>query len=257
MKIHWPWLLACSIVSVLACGTQVVLAQQGEYAGPPTRWLDETPREVNRRPTIPEYLQEMEWKELDQEVLLIAGSATAWRWNDQKWFSDFRTVNRGFGGSRLDDNAYYAEQLLIPFSPSTIVLYAGDNDLWQGQSPSVTADHFGDFVEVVHAVLPDTQIVFVSIRPSIARWNTWDAMQETNALIRQQIDANPNLYYADITGVTLGSDGRPRREFFIEDDLHLTELGYLAWSRVVKPLVRRAEARYRQLKGCDLCGAQR
>ena len=145
----------------------------------------------------------------------------------------------------------------LVFYPSTIVLYAGDNDLWQGQSPSVTADHFGDFVEVVHAMLPDTQIVFVSIRPSIARWNTWDAMQETNALIRQQIDANPNLYYADITGVTLGSDGRPRREFFIGDDLHLTELGYLAWSRVVKPFVRRAEARYRQLKGCDLCGSQR
>ena len=93
MKIHPPWLLACSIVTVLVIGTQVVFAQQGEYAGPPTRWLDETPREINRRPTIPEYLQEMAWKELDQEVLLIAGSATAWRWNDQKWFSDFRKVS--------------------------------------------------------------------------------------------------------------------------------------------------------------------
>ena len=121
----------------------------------------------------------------------------------------------------------------------------------------MTAGHFGDFVNAVDEVLPDTQIVFVSIRPSIARWSMWNVMQETNTLIRQQIDANPNLYYADITDVTLGTDGRPRRELFIEDDLHLTELGYLAWSRVVKPIVRQAEARYRQLKGCDLCGAQR
>ena len=109
MKLRPSLVFVCSVVSVLACGAQVVLAQQGEYAGPPTRWLDETPRAVNRRPTIPEYLDEMAWKELDQEVLLIAGSATAWRWNDQKWFSDFRTTNRGFGGSRLDDNAYFAE----------------------------------------------------------------------------------------------------------------------------------------------------
>ena len=257
MKLRPSLVFVCSVVSVLACGAQVVFAQQGEYAGPPTRWLDETPRAVNRRPTIPEYLEEMAWKELDQEVLLIAGSATAWRWNDQKWFSDFRTINRGFGGSRLDDNAYFAEQLLIPFKPSTIVLYAGDNDLWQGQSPSVAAGHFGDFVRAVHEVLPAPQIGCGAIRPSIARWNTWDAMQETNMLIRQQIDANSNLYYADITDVTLGADGRPRREFFIEDDLHLTELGYLAWSRIVKPIVRQAETRYRQLKGCDLCGAQR
>ena len=248
-------MLALAMVGVLV---QTGQAQEADrWRVPSTRWLDEQPREVNRRPTIPEYFEEMAWKTLDQEVLLIAGSATAWRWNDRKWFSDFRTANRGFGGSRIDDNAYFANRLLVPFRPSTIVLYAGDNDLWQGKPPSVTAEHFGDFVEAVHRALPDTQIVFVSIRPSIARWEIWEAMQETNALIEEQIDANPNLYYADITAATLGDDGRPRRELFIEDDLHLTELGYREWSRIVKPIVRQAEARYRQLKGCELCGSQR
>ena len=254
------WLMPGIVIAAMFVQSEVQTGhaqEAGRWRTPSTRWLDEQPREVNRRPTIPEYLEEMAWKTLDQEVLLIAGSATAWRWNDQKWFSDFRTANRGFGGSRIDDNAYFAEQLLVPFRPSTIVLYAGDNDLWQGKPPNVTAEHFGDFVAAVHRELPDTQVVFVSIRPSIARWEIWESMQETNALIKQQIDTDPNLYYADITAVTLGDDGRPRREFFIDDDLHLTERGYFAWSRIVKPIVRRAEARYRQLKDCDLCGSQR
>ena len=46
MKLHPSLVFVCSVVSVLVCGTQVVFAQQGEYAGPPTRWLDETPRAV-------------------------------------------------------------------------------------------------------------------------------------------------------------------------------------------------------------------
>ena len=70
---------------------------------------------------------------------------------------------------------------------------------------------------------------------------------------------NANLHYADITGVTLGDDGRPRPELFVDDDLHLTELGYLEWGNVVKPIVYAAEERYRRLKGCDRwgCGALR
>lgn len=249
---------AALVAGILAAPVTMAAGQDApRWQRPATRWLDEEPREVNRRPTVPEYLDEMSWKTLPQEVLLIAGSATAWRWNEQKWFSDFRAVNRGFGGSRIDDNTYFADRLIVPFAPSTIILYAGDNDLWARKPAELTAQHFAEFVETIHSELPNTQIVFVAIRPSIARWEIWDAMQEANRLIKQQIDADPNLYYADIAPVTLGDNGRPRRELFIEDDLHLTELGYLEWGRVVKPIVRQAEARYRQLKGCDLCGSQK
>ena len=225
----------------------------------PERWLDEEPREVDRRPTVPEYLAEMSWKMLPEEVLLIAGSATAWRWDEEKWFSDFRAVNRGFGGSRIDDNTHLADQLILPYRPSTILFYAGDNDLWARKPVDVTVRHFKEFTEKIRAALPETQIVFVSIRPSIARWEIWPAMQEANRGITAIIDADPNLHYADIVPVMLGADGRPRRELLIADDLHLTPLGYLEWGAVVKPIVYAAEERYRRLKGCDRwgCGALR
>ncbi len=258
--IHPAAVARFALLLVLLSGLAPAAPQAQEsdrWRTPPERWLEEKPREVDRRPTIPEYLEEMASRRLDQEVLLIAGSATAWRWNVEKWFSDFRPVNRGFGGSRIDDVTHFADRLIVPYAPSTIILYAGDNDLQQGKPPDVVAEHFGEFVDTIRAALPQTQIVFIAIRPSIARWAIWDAMQEANALIRKRIDADPNIYYADIAPVTLGANGQPRRELFIEDDLHLTQLGYLEWSRVIKPIVRAAEARYRQLKGCDLCGAQR
>ncbi len=246
---HVIYVLAAAIMLGSVFVPTGTFGQEPErWKSSPTRWLEREARPGSRAPTVNGYLEEMQWKTLPQEIVLIAGSATAWRWNDKKWFSDYRSENRGFGGSRIDDNTYFADQLIVPYHPSTIVLYAGDNDLWARKPADVTAQHFGEFVEKIHSELPNTQIVFVSIRPSIARWEIWDAMQEANALIKRQIDDNPNLYYADIVPATLGSDGKPRPELFIEDDLHLTELGYLEWTRVVKPIVAKAEARYRRLK---------
>ena len=243
------WFGVVAFVFVLGLGSFGHTQESERWRTSPDRWLDQE--------TVPKYLDEMSWRELDKEVLLFAGSSTAERWNAEKWFSDFRTANRGFAGSRIDDSVYFADQLLVPYQPSTIVFYAGTNDISQGKSPSLTAEHFGDFVDAIHSKLPNTQIVFVSIGPSIARWGNWDLASEANALIKQQVDSSPNLYYADTVSGTLGSDGRPRRELFVDDDLHLTELGYLEWSRTLKVVVRQAEMRYRQLKGCDLCGSQR
>lgn len=243
---------ALPLLLCLALFVPPALAAQGQpteerWKSSPQRWLEREGRPGSRAPTVKGYLAEMEWKHLPQEVVLVAGSATAWMWNAEKWFSEYRTVNRGFGGSRIDDNTYFAERLILPYRPSTIVLYAGDNDLWARKPPALTAQHFRDFVTEIRSALPHTQIVFVSIRPSIARWEIWEEMQEANRLIRAYVEAEPDLYYADIVPVTLGSDGKPRPELFIEDDLHLTELGYLEWTRVVKPLVAKAEARYREL----------
>jgi len=228
-----------------------------DWDSPPERWLEVAPTPGNRPPTVQGYLDDMAWRTLPREVLLVAGSATARGWDVQKWFSDFTAVNRGFGGSRIDDVTHFANRLIVPFAPSTVLLYAGDNDLWRGKPVDVTVQHLQAFVDTIHAALPDTQVVFVSIRPSPARWEIWGAMQEANARIRTLVDANPNLHYADIVPATLGDDGRPRPELFVEDGLHLTELGYAMWTRVVKPVVREAEARYRQLKGCARCGSLR
>ena len=242
---------ACSLVLSLASSCLLLptaataQVEEERWKSPSTRWLE--PRS-GRRATVPGYLDEMKWKNLPQEVVLIAGSATARGWNNEKWFSDFRTINRGFGGSRIDDNTYFADQLIIPYHPSTIIFYAGDNDLWARKPVDLTVQHFQDFVTKIRAELPLTQIVFVSIRPSIARWEIVGAMREANTLIRTIVEQDPNLYYADIDPIMIGEDGKPRPELFIADDLHLTELGFLEWTRLVKPIVQRAEERYRKLK---------
>ena len=68
-----------------------------------------------------------------------------------------------------------------------------------------------------------------------------------------------DVHFVDVTGVTLGSDGRPRPELFTESGERPSELGFLEWSLVTKPVVLEAQARYRMLRECDRwgCGALR
>jgi lysophospholipase L1-like esterase len=42
------------------------------------------------------------------------------------------------------------------------------------------------------------------------------------------------LSYIDIAPVTLGPDGQPRSELFLEDGLHINQKGYDLWAGVIK-----------------------
>ncbi len=41
-------------------------------------------------------------------------------------------INRGFGGSLIQDSTLYADRIAIPYKPKIIVLCAGTNDLAYG-----------------------------------------------------------------------------------------------------------------------------
>src|ERR1043166_8182367 len=91
--------------------------------------------------------------------ILFTGSSTIRRWKTLAAdFSGFRVVNRGFGGSHMEDSAAFADRTVVPHGPSTVVIFAGSNDLAAGKTPERVAADFKTFVEKVHARLPKTEI---------------------------------------------------------------------------------------------------
>ena len=73
-------------------------------------------------------------------------------------------------GSLAADSVRYADRIVIPYKPRMVVFYAGDNDVEANHTPQQIADDFTAFDRKVHAALPETQIVFISIKPSIRRF---------------------------------------------------------------------------------------
>lgn len=166
--------------------------------------------------------------------VVFAGSSSIRLWNLEKSFPNQNYVNVGFGGSEIRDTTHFVDRLLVPLAPKAIVFYAGDNDIAKKRTPAQVRDDFNAFAKAVHAKLPKTLILYLPVKPSLARWKLYDTQKEANALVKSACEADPRLTYVDLVPATLGADGKPKPEFFVKDGLHLSEAGYKAWSDVVR-----------------------
>jgi lysophospholipase L1-like esterase len=174
----------------------------------------------------------------EENGIVFVGSSTIRLWDLKKSFPDLDPINRGFGGSQLADSVHFAPRIVLKYKPRTVVLYAGDNDLAAGKTPEQVAADFREFVRLMHRVLPKTRIVFLSIKPSVKRWNIWDKVKKTNARIEFLCDHDSRCSYVDDSKVILGPDGKPQADLFQKDGLHLNEKGYELISQIVRPYLK-------------------
>lgn len=171
---------------------------------------------------------------IQEDGILFVGSSSIRMWDLKKYFPELPVINRGFGGSEIVDSTHFADRLILKHKPKTIFLYAGDNDISRKRTAQEVAEDFKKFVSVVHQALPETRIVFISIKPSLSRWKLADTMVQANQLIKKQCEQQDFLEYADVWDPMLGADGKPRPELFKADGLHLNHQGYVIWQKAVE-----------------------
>jgi len=170
-------------------------------------------------------------------AVLFLGSSSIVGWNLKKCFPDLAAINRGFGGSQIADSMRHVDRIVVPCEPKTIVFYAGDNDIASGKTPERVLADFKSLVARVHAALPKTRILFVSIKPSIARWKLVDRMRKANELIQEFTQTDERLGYVDVAKAMIGEDGKPLPDLFGGDGLHLSPKGYELWTSILKPFL--------------------
>jgi lysophospholipase L1-like esterase len=169
-------------------------------------------------------------------ALLFIGSSTVRLWKTlPQDFPGHRVINRGFGGSQIVDATHFAERMVFPYEPKMIFLRAGGNDLWAGKSPEQVFAEFKEFVTKVHAKLPETEIVFISLCPSVARWKQADKEKALNSLVQEYARQTPRVKCIETYSMSLGPDGQPRPELFVADKLHFNAEGYKLLAELVRP----------------------
>lgn len=171
-------------------------------------------------------------------AVVFVGSSSIRLWKTApEQFPRHRIINRGFGGSHLSDAVAFAERIVIPYRPKLVVLYAGDNDIAGGKTPERVLADFQAFVAKLRLALPETHIAYLAIKPSSSRLKLLEKHKATNELIREFIAHDRKLVYVDTWTPILGTDGKPRDEFFQKDLLHLNAEGYKQWAGVVGPVL--------------------
>jgi lysophospholipase L1-like esterase len=169
-------------------------------------------------------------------ALLFIGSSTIRLWKTLgQDFPHHTVINRGFGGSQIADSTHFSERIIFPYQPRMILLRAGGNDIHAGKSPELVFSDFRAFVIKVREKLPDVEIAYIALSPSIARWNEKEKGEALNRMIQEYSREVPGLKYIDSSSISLGSDGKPRPELFVADKLHFSPEGYKLLAAIVGP----------------------
>lgn len=165
--------------------------------------------------------------------VVFVGSSSIVGWQTAERFPTLPVINRGFGGSHVSDVNHFLEQTVLRYDPGVIVLYAGNNDIAAGKTPVQVLEDYREVVRRVRERSSTAPILYVSIHPSLSRWEAWAEMREANSLIEAYSDQDPSLHFIDIAAAMLSASGEPRPELFVEDGLHLSEEGYDVWTPIV------------------------
>jgi len=169
-------------------------------------------------------------------AILFIGSSTIRLWSTLAAdFPQHKVINRGFGGSEIADSTHFADRLIFPHEPKVIFLRAGNNDIHNGRLPSELAGDFAAFVQMIHARLPKTEIVFISLCGVPDRWGEKDKNQALNSMIRAMALEMPRVSYVDAWDVSLNQAGQARPELFRDDQLHFNAEGYKLLAERVRP----------------------
>ncbi|WP_312075918.1 GDSL-type esterase/lipase family protein [Chryseobacterium sp.] len=188
-----------------------------------------------------------EFKKQDQEnppaknSILLIGSSSFTKWTDvNEYFLGKTIINRGFGGSRLTDLNYYAEDLLSPYQPKQIIVYCGENDFADNAKlrADVVVDRFKSFYKKMRKKFPKIEIDYISIKYSPSREHLWPQMKQANKEIAKFMWREKNAEFIDITRIMNDQSGKIRKELFVEDMLHMTPEGYRLWTIVMTPFMK-------------------
>jgi lysophospholipase L1-like esterase len=170
--------------------------------------------------------------------VLFTGSSSIRLWKTiREDMSPYPVIQRGFGGARIEDMAYYLHRIVYPLNFRAIVFFAGTNNI-TGAANDMPADSIVYWINTINQQVrrkyPVVPIFWIAITPVNSRIKVMDKVFAMNRQIKAICGGNKNMYFIDTEKSFLGADGKPRAELFINDQLHLNREGYIVWSSLIK-----------------------
>ena len=203
--------------AILIAITCLLVGLNTVYSQDPTRFEKQVEELVNAEYIFPD----------TAEIVLFTGSSSIRMWKDvQSYFPDHNVINNGFGGSQMSDLLYYYEELILKISPHVIFIYEGDNDIADKKRPSGIIKTTKELVGKIKTDLPETEIILISPKPSIRRWDLTPKYERLNRKLSKYCEKTQSLEFADVWSAMLDEEGMVYQDIFLGDGLHMNEKGY-------------------------------
>lgn len=169
---------------------------------------------------------------------LFVGSSSITKWTDiADYFPDSYVINRGFGGSMFEDLLYYADRVIMPYKPAKIFIYEGDNDIAKGIDTETLIKQATTLRKRIAEVFPKVPVVFISVKPSVARWGLKDKYVAFNQALKKYAEQQKLTAFVDVWTPMLDANGEVFKDIFLNDNLHMKPNGYQIWQKTLQPFL--------------------
>lgn len=147
-------------------------------------------------------------------------------------------LNRAIGGTVTKDQLQYVNQLTLKYKPRVVVYYCGSNDINNDLTADEIFNNFRAFVDAVAAELPGAKVIFVSINRAPQKKARWNVVDETNAKVKAYAGDDARVVYVDVNPALFDSNGDPRLDLYLADQLHFKPAGYVEFTRIIRPVLQ-------------------
>ena len=164
------------------------------------------------------------------------GSSTLRLWKEAKTDLGIPHLsNLAFGGATIAACQAFSERLLTTRTTNgKIIIYAGDNDLGSGLSVSEVIRDYKNFLITVTELLPNFEVLVISIKPCPFRRHLRKEIEEVNFWLEKYINNKENWSFIDIHSSMLDAYGENKNAFYSDDPLHMNDVGYALLGKKVR-----------------------
>lgn len=231
--IRKPFVAACFLVLLTG-----LAGAQGAASPPPAD-------PARFEPDIREFERQDALSPPPKGAIVLTGSSSIRLWRDaEAALAPLTVIQRGFGGSTMQDLLHYLDRVALVHEPRAILIYEGDNDI--AIRPAIPKEvilaDLRQIIARIHDRLPQTRVYVLSVKPSVLRQSLWPLAQDLNAQFRAIAEADPLVHYVDVATPLLDKDGNIRTDIFVADNLHLNDTGYAFWGPAVRAALMPLEA---------------
>lgn len=162
---------------------------------------------------------------------LFAGDSLIEFFNWQKRFPDREIYNFGSAGETAEGLLARLPDIIRRCkSPELIMIMTGTNNLAMEDYGFLTT--YESIIDLLQLNCPKTTIAITSLLP-VQLYYLGKAVPLINTHL-QDIAREKNILFLNLYPIFLGQDGKPIRNYFEIDGVHLNERGYEIWAGVIE-----------------------
>ena len=174
--------------------------------------------------------------------IVFVGSSSIRRWERLTAdFHDYEVLQRGFGGSQLEDLNFWINELVIDYAPRAVVIWSGTNDLSTGEPVTEVFSDFTTLMTTLQTQLPNTDVFYLGVTRTLGNGGTTTVRDDFNAQAQAYMEdvSRPKLHYIDLPSAFYAlnpPDDLAFRGLYV-DGGHLNKAGYAFWDELIRPEV--------------------